>query len=93
MISAALGDDIIAAVMVVYCINLLPVLLNSNTRFAWYASAITAVGLFVMSAVFFSWELTISGITSVVQGTLWAGIALFRSGKRIILDESWKVAE
>jgi hypothetical protein len=78
MFSAVLGDGIIAAVMVVFCIVLLPVLLSPLTRYPWWASTITATGLFVMSVVFLLLGLDVSAVTSVVQSSLWAFIAVFR---------------
>jgi hypothetical protein len=78
MFSVMLGDDIIAAVMVGFCIVLLPVLRNPLTRYPWWASTVTATGLSVMSIVFFSLGLYVSAVTSAVQGLLWALILFFR---------------
>ena len=78
MDAVAIADDMVAAVMAVFCINLIPMLLNRMTRVPWYSSLITGCGLLIMGIEFGIIGLWLSSIMSFIQATLWFGLLVFR---------------
>ena len=78
MDATTIANLMISGVMILLCINLIPMLINPTTQVPWWNSLVTSLGVFTLAIAFALLGLWLSMLTSAIQGSLWLFVMIVR---------------